>query len=80
MTTIYLEATTYLPYLTRTKAASQSGGEVEAETKLTDYRKVGQTMVPFLMTMNQGGTEYSRMTISEVVYNSGLEDSLFVLK
>lgn len=80
VTTIYLEATTYLPYLTRTKAPSQSGGEVEAETKLTDYRKVGQTMVPFLMTMNQGGTEYSRMTISEVVYNSGLEDSLFVLK
>jgi outer membrane lipoprotein-sorting protein len=39
--TIYLEAATYLPYLTRNKAISKSGAEVAAETKLTDYRKVG---------------------------------------
>jgi len=80
VTTFYLETTTYLPYLTRTKAPSQTGGEVETETRLTDYRKVGKTIVPFLMSINQAGAEYARMTISEVVYNTGLVDSLFVLK
>ncbi|MDD8019854.1 MAG: hypothetical protein PHU81_01525 [Acidobacteriota bacterium] len=80
VTTFYLEASTYLPYMTKTKGLDPSGTEVDTETRLTDYRKIGKTMVPFLITVNQAGSEYARMTISEVVHNTGLEDSLFVLK
>jgi len=37
-------------------------------------------MFPFVITINQAGAEYARMKYNEVVYNTGLEDSLFVLK
>lgn len=78
--TIYVDATTFLPYKTKSKTLSPSGGEIEAEQVLSDYRKVDGTMAAFSITIFQGGVEYVRMTVSEIVYNTGLEDSLFVLK
>ncbi|MCR4408967.1 MAG: hypothetical protein QHH43_01405 [Candidatus Saccharicenans sp.] len=78
--TVYVDATTFLPYKTRTKTLSPSGGEVEAEQVLADYRKVDGTMAAFSITVFHGGVEYIRMTVNEIVYNTGLDDSLFVLK
>ncbi|MCR4395322.1 MAG: hypothetical protein NUW07_01135 [Candidatus Saccharicenans sp.] len=78
--TIYLDASTYLPYKSRSKAISPSGGEIESETVFGDYRKVDNTMAAFSITVYQGGVEYVKMTISEIVYNTGLDDSLFTLK
>jgi outer membrane lipoprotein-sorting protein len=37
-------------------------------------------MAAFSITVYQGGVEYVKMTISEIVYNTGLDDSLFTLK
>ncbi|NPV84262.1 MAG: hypothetical protein HPY46_11865 [Candidatus Aminicenantes bacterium] len=78
--TVYVDATTFLPYKTRTKTLSPSGGEVEAEQVMSEYRKVDGTMAAFSITIFQGGVEYIRMTVNEIVYNTGLDDSLFVLK
>lgn len=78
--TVYLDASTYLPYKTKSKSLSSSGGEIEVEQVTSDYRKVGNTMAAFSITTLQGGAEYVRMTINEIVYNTGLDDSLFVLK
>lgn len=78
--TFYIEASSYLPYMTRSIGIDASGGQVETENRLTDYRPVGQIMFPFVITINQAGAEYARMKYNEVVYNTGLEDSLFVLK
>jgi len=78
--TVYVDAVTSLPYKTKSKALSPSGGEIEAMQVMGDYRKVNGTMAAFSMTFYQGGVEYIRMTINEVVYNTGLDDSLFVLK
>jgi outer membrane lipoprotein-sorting protein len=78
--TFYIEASSYLPYMTRSIGIDASGGQVETENRLTDYRPVGQIMLPFVITINQAGAEYARMKYNEVVYNTGLEDSLFVLK
>ena len=78
--TFYIEASSYLPYMTRSVGIDASGGQVETENRLTDYRPVGQIMFPFAVTINQAGAEYARMKYNEVVYNTGLEDSLFVLK
>ncbi|HRD02640.1 MAG TPA: outer membrane lipoprotein-sorting protein [Candidatus Saccharicenans sp.] len=79
-TTFYIEASTYLPYLARTIGVDASGSRVETENRLTDYRQIGKTIVPFVITINQAGTEYARMTFSEIIYNTGLQDSFFVLK
>jgi outer membrane lipoprotein-sorting protein len=78
--TFFIDSSTYLPYMTRSEGIDASGGQVETENRLTDYRPVGQIMFPFAVTINQAGAEYARMKYNEVVYNTGLEDSLFVLK
>ncbi|MDI6697834.1 MAG: outer membrane lipoprotein-sorting protein [Candidatus Saccharicenans sp.] len=78
--TLYLDAATYLPYKSKSKSLSPSGGEMESMQVMSDYRKVNGTMVAFSMTIYQSGVESIRMTINEVVYNTGLDDSLFVLK
>ncbi len=78
--TMYIDAATFLPYKSKSKGLSPTGGEIESEQVMSDYRKVDGTMAPFSITVFQGGVEYIRMTISEIVYNTGLDDSLFVLK
>jgi len=80
LVTLYLDGNTYLPYKSRSKGLSPSGGEVETEVVFGDYRKVDNTMAAFSMTVYQGGVETVRMTFSEIVYNTGLDDSLFTLK
>ncbi|MBC7362436.1 MAG: outer membrane lipoprotein-sorting protein [Candidatus Aminicenantes bacterium] len=80
ITTMYLDAATYLPYKSKSKGLSPTGTEVETDVVFSDYRKVGNTQAAFSMTISQAGAEYIRMIISEIVYNSGLDDSLFVLK
>ncbi len=78
--TIYLDAATYLPCKNRSKTIGLTGTEIEAETIISDYRKVGKIMAPFSLTIMQSGVEQMKMTISEIVYNTGIEDSMFVLK
>lgn len=80
ITTMYLDAATYLPYKSKSKGLSPTGTEVETEVVFSDYRKVENTQAAFSMTIYQAGAEYIRMIISEIIYNSGLDDSLFVLK
>ncbi|MBC7363794.1 MAG: hypothetical protein H5U07_04525 [Candidatus Aminicenantes bacterium] len=53
---------------------------METETIFSDYRKVGKIIAPFAMSFWQSGIEQMKMTISEIVFNTGLDDSLFVLK
>lgn len=78
--TMYLDASTYLPYKSKYKTLTQSGTEIEGETLFSDYRQVGDTVVAHSLVQLQAGAEYARITISEVVYNSGIDDALFVLK
>lgn len=76
----YLDSSNYLIYKTRTTATSPTGGELEVEMVFSDYRKINRVVTAFSWTMFQGGAEYARFTLNEVVYNTGLDDSLFVLK
>jgi len=79
--TIYLDPTTYLSVKTKGKTISSlTGLPVEAETLHADYRKVDGTLVPFQLTTYYDGQEFQRMTLERVVYNTGLDDALFVLK
>lgn len=75
--TVYINAKTYLPYKSITTSIGPTGGEVEEETIMTDYREIEGMMVPFSLVIYQDGEEFVSMTISEVKINTGLEDSLF---
>ncbi len=79
--TIFIDPETYLAYKTATTSVDPAtGGVVEIESLLGDYRKVGGLMVNHALRTFQGGTEIMRITISTVVYNTNLDDALFVLK
>lgn len=73
--TIFLDASTYLPCWLKTTGLNEAG--VEVENILSDYRKVGELMVPFSILVKQDGMEGVRITVVEVEYNTELEDSLF---
>jgi outer membrane lipoprotein-sorting protein len=78
--TMYLDSETYLVYKTKAMAMNQMGVEVEAETFMYDYKEVEGTIVPFTITIYQDGEEFMTMEITEIKYNSGLEDSFFKIE
>ncbi len=75
--TLYIDSATYLTYKSKSTEQNQMGAEVEADTVFSDYKKVEDAMVPHQFTMFQDGQEFMKMTISEVSFNTDLEDSLF---
>jgi outer membrane lipoprotein-sorting protein len=78
--TFFIDPATYLPAKTRTRAIGQAGVEVDSETFLADYRKVGNTVVAHSIRNLQDGIEAMRLTVTKVVTNSNLDDALFAMK
>ena len=74
---IYVDPDTHLVFKEVSKSLGQMGIEVEAETFLSDYKEVEGTLVAHTITVFQDGEEFMTMTIDEIKYNSGLEDSFF---
>lgn len=77
--TVYINASTFLTEKTVAKSDAM-GTEIESETVMSDYRKIDGIMVPFAMTIFQGGAEFGRVTVTKVAFNSNLEDSFFQMK
>ena len=77
---LFIDPATYLIYKTKGKATDQAGSEIDAETIIGDYKKVGETLVAHSMTIYQNGAEFIRMTFTKVTFNPGLDDSLFKMK
>ncbi|MFQ5722590.1 MAG: outer membrane lipoprotein carrier protein LolA [Candidatus Aminicenantales bacterium] len=75
--TLYIDPQTYLTYKTKGTTTNQMGVEVEGETYFSDYKKVEGMMVPHTLTIYQDGEEFMKMSITEITFNSGLEDDLF---
>jgi len=78
--TFFLDPATYLPYKQQGKSIDQTGGEVDAETFLSNYQKVGGTTVAFSIRVLHNGTEAQKVTLAGVTYNSNLNDALFLMK
>jgi len=74
---LYVDPDTYLVYKTKARTTNQMGVEVEAETIFSEYKKIDGVMVPQKLTIYQDGEEFMTMTITEVKFNTGLEDSFF---
>lgn len=77
--TLYIDPETYLAHKTKATTVNQMGVEVESETIQSDYKKVEGAMVAHSLMIYQGGAEYLTLTVSEIKFNTGLEDSFFVM-
>jgi len=78
--TIYVDPQTYLTYKSKALTLNQVEAEVEADSITSDYKKVEGIMVPHSITTFQDGQEFMRMTITEITFNSDMEDSFFKMK
>ena len=74
---MYIDPNTYLVYKTKDTALNQMGVEVEAESFMSDYKEFQGTMVPYTITVYQDGEEFLIISLSDMKYNTGLQDSLF---
>lgn len=75
--TIYIDSKTYLIHKSKGLSLNMMEVEVDTETILSDYKKVNGMMVPHSIKILQEGEEFMIMTITQVSFNTGLEDSLF---
>ncbi len=77
--TLYLDTQTYL-VTKSTGTVNTQMGEVAFEQLASDHKKVGGLTVPHTMRTFYNGAEYMTITLSEVKFNTGLEDSLFAME
>lgn len=75
--TFYINPNTYLIYKIKYKTFNEKLKEVEAEMIYSDYKNVTDIMTPHSITTFEGGNKIMILTVTEVAYNSGLEDSVF---
>ena len=76
---LYVDCETYL--LTKSKGTiSSASGELEFEQHTADYKKVNGLMTAHKLTTYINGAEARILTITDIQYNTGLEDSLFVME
>ncbi len=77
---MYIDASTHLVYKTKQPSLNQMGVEVDTDVIFSDYKDIDGMPAPHLVTVYQEGEEFAVMTVSEIKFNSGLEDSLFKME
>ncbi len=76
---LYVDCATYL--ITKSKGTvSSEMGDMEFEQFASDYKKVNGLMIAHKITSYMNGAEARILTITDVQYNTGLEDSLFIME
>ena len=75
---IYLDAEQYLEIRSEGKSRGPTGGDLEIETLIGDYREVGGLMLPHLRESGpRGGTQKMTMTVQKIEVNVPLDDARF---
>jgi len=78
--TLYVDTKTYLTYKAKVKTIGPMGYEVEAEQFTSDYKKIdGMTIAKTMISFIEG-EEFMKVTLTDVTFNTGLEDSFFEMK
>ncbi len=75
--TLYIDPKTYLTHKSKSTTVNQMGVEVEQETFESDFKKVDGMTISHSIIIFQDGEEFMKLTLTEISFNSGLEDSLF---
>jgi len=78
--TLYIEPKTYLTHKSISTTVNQMGMEVEQETFESDFKEVEGMTIAYSIIIFQDGEEFMKLALSEVTFNSGLEDSLFKME
>lgn len=77
--TLYVDCSTYL--VTKSKGTiSTEMGEVEFEQFASDYKKIQGLVTAHKITAYVNGAESRIIAITDIQYNAGLEDSLFIME
>jgi len=75
---IFLDAEQYLEIRSEGKSRGPTGGELEIETLIGDYREVAGLMLPHMRESGpKGGTQKMKMTIQKVEVNVPVDDARF---
>ncbi|MDH4219245.1 MAG: outer membrane lipoprotein-sorting protein [Candidatus Aminicenantes bacterium] len=74
---LYIDPETYLIYKTKQDSFDEMMTEIVEETIMSDYKKVEGVMTAHVLTILRDGTEFGTLTVTDVDFNSGLEDSFF---
>ena len=75
--TMYVDPKTYLVHRSKAAALDQKMMETVSESVMSDYREIDGIMTAFHIQIFQGGEEFIAYTLTEVKFNTGLEDALF---
>jgi len=78
--TLLIDNKTHLMYKTINTSINEVGEEIEVETILSDYKNIEGIFISHTLVTYQDGSEFMRMTITEVEFNTGLDDTWFILK
>ena len=77
--TLYVDAESYLLIKVKATDLNQTGAEVVSETYYSDYREVEGISIPYKISVFQDGEESMQVTVTDVVLNGGMGDSMFTI-
>ena len=75
-----IDSETFLMYKTKNTSINEIGEEVEVETVFTDYKNIEGILVAHMLVTYQDDKEFMKMEITQVEFNTGLDDTWFNLK
>jgi outer membrane lipoprotein-sorting protein len=74
---LYIDPETYLIYKMKQDSFDEMMTEIVEETIMSDYKKVAGVMTAHVLMIVRDGTEFATLTVTDMDFNSGLEDSFF---
>ena len=79
-TVVYLDKETYLEVKLEGEGVNpQTGQPAQTETYMSDYRLVNGVQMAHLMEVKMDGTTFQKITMSEILTNVDVEDSIFTM-
>jgi len=78
--THYIDPDTYLIHKSKGLTVNQMGVEVDTESVMSDYQEVEGRTVAHQLTTFQDGVEFMSLVVTDVSFNTGLEDTIFQMK
>jgi outer membrane lipoprotein-sorting protein len=74
-----IDPETFLIQRVRLTTMGPVGAEVKVEQVLSDFKKEGRMLMAHSIVTYQDGAEYTRITFNQVKFDTGLEDSFFMM-
>ena len=79
-TSFLIDSETFLMYKTKVTSKNEIGEDIEIETIFSDYKNIEGILIAHKIVTYQGGSEFMKMEITKVEFNTGLEDKWFKMK